>query len=118
MRRSRRKSRLALGVGAIGNDGANALLARCLTVSSRIVTLIGHCGARHNIGAGIEQRFEAAIIVGLAACQTKADGKGFYLFSNVSSSRSRGLSAWGLAPLLPADDRCARTIVESNIRAK
>ena len=83
------------------------------------VALVTDSGARLNIWADIEQRFEIRRVGSLAAGQIESDDVARCVRFGVDFRREAAARAPKrlrfLPPLAPAADTCARTTVESNI---
>ena len=90
-----------------------------LPVSRGVVAFVGQRGARHDIGADVEQDLELAAVTGLAA--REVDGKRLAVVVALEVDLGREAAARAaerlvvLPPLAPAAETCARTVVLSNI---
>jgi hypothetical protein len=91
----------------------------CRAIGLAGIALVANCGARLNIRADVEQRFEMWRVGGLAAGQIERDEVARRVrfgvnFRGEAAARAAERLAF-LPPLAPAADTCARTTVESNI---
>lgn len=106
-------------VGLARDDRADAALAGGLPVSRGVVAFVGQRGARHDIGADVEQDLELAAVTGLAA--REVDGKRLAVVVALAVDLGRDAAARAaerlvvLPALAPAAETCARTVVLSNL---
>src|SRR5205085_3192684 len=104
---------------AVGDDGADAALARRRSVGLGVVALVAKHGLGRDVRADVEQEGEIAAVAGLAAGQMEGQRQAVEIALQVDfGGKPAARTAEGLAvlpPFAPAAETCARTMVESTI---
>ena len=88
-------------------------------LSVRVADFVGKRRPRRNVWADSEQRLEIAAVASLAAGRIEGDWQAVEIglemdFCREASARTSERLVF-LPPFAPAAERCARTMVESNI---